>query len=125
MAGFQRKRKIYKLDFEGTEYDGLVVEVRGLTTGEYLDFLTLSGSDDGETDEMLRLFAEHLVSWNLMDGDVDLPATYEELRSNDLGMNNAMISAWTSALASVPEELGKKSSSGDPALAASIPTEML
>lgn len=126
MSSFQRRRKVYELDFEGTEYDGLVVKVRGLTTGEYLDFLTLSSTDGSETDEMLRLFAEHLASWNLIDEeDKPVPATYEGLRSNDLGMNNTMISAWTAALAGVPEELGKKSSDGDPALVASIPTEAL
>lgn len=49
---FQRKRKIYGLNFEGTEYDGLFVKVQGLTTGEYLELVTLTGStgeDESET----------------------------------------------------------------------------
>jgi hypothetical protein len=58
IVSFKRKRRVYKLDFEGTEYDGLIVKVRGLTTGEYLDLVSLSAPNtegDGETEGMLKL----------------------------------------------------------------------
>lgn len=128
--GFQRKRKVYKLDFAGTEYDGLEVKVGGLTTGEWLELVGLSGSDedDGgkETERMLRFFADHLKSWNLEEDGEPVPTTFEGIVANDLSMNMTIINAWTSALQSVSEETEKKSpvilNSGD---LESIPTESL
>ena len=129
MATYKRRRKIYKLDFSGTEYEGLEVRVRGLTTGEYLQIIQLSSStDEGdkETEGMLRMFSTHLVSWNLTDeNDEPVPGTYEGVVANDFVMNMAIISAWTEALASVPEKTEKKSSAGDLSLVASIPAETL
>lgn len=126
---FKRKRKVYKLDFTGTEYEGLQVKVRGLTTGEYLDIVSLSAPNtegEQETEAMLRLFAEHLVSWNLVDEDDEpVPTTFEGVKSNDFVMNSFIINAWTDALASVPAGTEKKSLPGDSSLVASIPTETL
>lgn len=127
--GFQRKKKIYRLDFEGTEYDGLEVKVGGLTTGEFLELISLSapGTEEGsnETEKMLRFFSSHLVGWNLEDEGVPVPATFDGVKTNELAMNQFIISAWTDALASVPEKLEKKSPGGDSSVMASIPTEML
>ena len=127
MAGYKRKRKIYKLDFSETEWDGLEVRVRGLTTGEWLQLVQLSASaqeGDSEAEGMLKMFASHLISWNLED-DEGLPigTTYDDIKENDFTMNMAIINAWTDALANVPEKLEKKSGAGDTPLLASIPTE--
>jgi hypothetical protein len=127
---FKRKRKVYNLDFEGTEYEGLQVKVRGLTTGEYLEIVSLSAPStegDEETEKMLRLFSSHLVSWNLEDEETGeiVPTTYEGVITNDFVMNMFIVNAWTAALASVPEKTEKKSSTGDDSLVASIPTETL
>jgi hypothetical protein len=127
---FKRKRKIYNLDFEGTEYEGLEVKVRGLTTGEYLEIVSLSApgtEGDAETDGMLRMFANHLLSWNLEDEETGepVPTTYEGVITNDFVMNMYIINAWTQALATVPESTEKKSVTGEPSLVESIPTEAL
>ena len=125
--GLQRKRKIYKLDFAGTEYEGLEVKVGGLTTGEYLELVGLSapGEEGGaETERMLRFFASHLRSWNLEEDGVAIPTSFEGIVTNDLSMNMTIIGAWTSALADVPEETEKKLPSGDLPLLASVPTEI-
>lgn len=125
---FQRKRKVYRLDFGGTEYDGLEVRVHGLTTGEYLELVSLTGSTgetNGETEQLLRLFATHLLSWNLQEDDEPVPATLDGVKSNDLSMNMRIIDAWTDAMVKVPAGTEKKSLSGDPAMVASIPTETL
>lgn len=125
---FQRKRKVYRLDFEGTEYDGLVVNVRGLTTGEYLELVTLTGAttdNNNETEKLLKLLATHLVSWNLQDGDTPVPATFEGLSANDLAMNMSIINAWTDAMVNVPADTEKKSLPGEPSLVGSIPMETL
>lgn len=124
--GFRRKRKIYKLDFTGTEYEGLEVKVGGLTTGEYLELVGLSapGEDGaGETEKMLRFFSIHLRSWNLEDEEgAPVPTDFDGVKTNDLTMNMFVIGAWTDALAAVPEGTGKDSTSGEPLLS-SIPVE--
>jgi len=131
MASYKRKRKVYNLDFAGTEYDGLVVKVRGLTTGEYLDFISSATAavdeEGGETEGTLRLLATHLVEWNLEDEDSEemVPATLEGIKTNDFRMNMAIINAWTDAMVSVPEAVGKKSGSGEPVLVESIPSQAL
>lgn len=129
MAGYKRKRKTYKLDFSGTEWDGLEVRVKGLTTGEYLQLVQLSASPkegDSETEGLLQMFASHLLAWNLEDDDGDpIGTSFDEIKENDFTMNMAIIGAWTDALASVPEKLEKKSSHGSEILVASIPTETL
>lgn len=128
---FKRKRKVYRLDFEGTEYDGLEVKVRGLTTGEYLELISLSApgteGDSKETDGMLRLFASHLISWNLVDEDNNepIPSTFDGIKTNDLTMNMFIVNAWTSAMVEVPASTEKKSPTGVDSLAESIPTETL
>jgi hypothetical protein len=128
LMGFQRKRKVYRLDFAGTEFDGLEVRVTGLTTGEYLELISLSGptdSGDKEAEGMIRMFAKHLVSWNLEENGVAVPTTYEAVSENDFTMNTAIVNAWTAALTEVSDQTAKKSLPGESPLVASIPTEML
>lgn len=128
---FKRKRKVYRLDFAGTEYDGLEVKVRGLTTGEYLDLVSLGApgteGDVQETDGMLKMFASHLVSWNLEEDETGepVPATFEGVKGNDLTMNMYIINAWTDAMVVVPEKTEKKSVTGSDSLLGSISTETL
>lgn len=127
---FKRKRKVYNLDFAETEYDGLQVRVRGLTTGEYLELVSLSapGAEGAnETEKLLRFFALHLVSWNLEDEDTEeiVPQDYDGIASNDFSMNMAIINAWMDAMTSVPEKTEKKSGSGEPVLVESIPSQAL
>lgn len=129
---FKRKRKVYVLDFEGTEYEGLEVKVRGLTTGEYLEIVSLSApgtEGDKETEGMLRMFSNHLLSWNLTDDsdgeEKPVPTTYEGVTSNDFVMNMVIINAWTNAIASVPEATEKKLTAGENALVESIPTQAM
>lgn len=127
--GFQRKRKVYKLDFAGTEYDGLEVKVQGLTTGEYLELVTLTGATsetENETEKLLKLFAKHLIWWNLTDEeDEPVPSDLDGIKSNDVPMSMKIIDAWTEAMISVPASTEKKSLAGDPSLVASIPTDSL
>lgn len=123
---FQRKRKVYRLIFEGTEYDGLEVRVQGLTTGEYLELVSLTGStESSETEQLLKLFATHLVAWNLQEDDEPVPTTFEGIKSNDLAMNMRVIDAWTDAMVKAPASTEKKSLAGDSSLVASIPMESL
>ncbi len=130
--GFQRKRKIYKLDFSETEYEGLEVEVSGLTTGEYLDFLVLSsgaegtGNNSSETQEMLTMLANHIVSWNLEDENGNaVPISFEGLKTNELSLNMLMVDSWVQAISGVSNDTGKESLPGSNPLVESIPMETL
>lgn len=128
MAGYRRKRKNYKLDFSGTEWDGLEVRIRGLTTGEYLQIVQLSGAaDEGdkETENMMRMLASHIMSWNLEDDGEPVGTTFEDVKDNDFTMNMAIVGAWIDALGSVPDDTAKKLSAGGSSLVESIPTEIL
>ncbi len=125
---FKRKRKVYKLDFSGTEYDGLEVRVSGLTTGEFLEVVMLGATDkdSNETEKTIQLLAKHLISWNLEDEDDNpVPPTYEGLKSVDFSMALYISNAWTDAIINVSEETEKKSRSGETFLAESIPSMAL
>lgn len=126
--GFQRKRRVYRLDFSETEYEGLEVRIQGLTTGEYLDLVTLSGSQDesnNETEKLLRMLSSHLISWNLQEDEEPVPTTFDGVKANDLSMNMFIVDAWTNAMVKPTASTEKKSLAGDPSLVASIPTESL
>ncbi len=125
--GFKRKRKVYKLDFTGTEYQGLEVRLTGLTTGEFLEFAALNANseDANETEKLLQFFARHLISWNLEDENGPVPATLEGVKDNDLSMSVFIMEAWTAALTEVPAKTEKKSSDGELPLTELIPTESL
>lgn len=128
MAGYRRKRKTYLLDFSETEWDGLQVRVKGLTTGEYLQIVSLSGStaeDNKETEMMLRMLASHIVSWNLEEDGEPIGTSFEEIKENDFLMNMAIVNAWVGAISNVPDDVAKKSTTGSDSLVESIPTETL
>jgi len=131
VSGFRRKRKVYKLDFTGTEYEGLEVKVSGLTTGEFLDLIRVTGSTGKEADsdatlEMLQMLAKHLISWNLLDEDEKpVPTTFDGMKTSDLALNMLIVDAWTTAVSGVSAPLEKPLISGETSPVESIPMEAL
>lgn len=125
--GYKPKRKIYTLVFDGEEYEGLEVRIRGLNTGQVMDIDTArADGGDAAIVTMLQLMAEQLVEWNVEDDDgFPVPTTFEGVRSLDIDFNWAIIDAWQTAAAGVPAPLESGSTSGEPSLVASIPTETL
>jgi hypothetical protein len=91
-GGFKRKPKVYRLDFTDTALDGLTVRAHSAPIGLFMQLGTLAdeleGSDDN-TDtgmtamlrtiqELVDVFAQVLVSWDLVDDDDQpVPATAE------------------------------------------------
>lgn len=126
--GYRPKRKIFNLDFTGTEHDGLHATVRGVSTGQALDIeaARADGSDDAIRG-MLELIAEQLIEWNVEDPDTGepVPANLDGVRALEIGLNLAIVNAWLTAMAGVPAPLESGSTSGEPSLVASIPTETL
>lgn len=127
--GFVPKKKTYVLDFAGTAEDGLLVTVRGLSTGEYLDAIELertSNEDEESADKLILLFADKLVSWNIEDeAGTPVPADLGGVRQQDLDFNLTIINAWTTAMAGVPAPLEQSSPAGEPSPVESIPMETL
>lgn len=127
--GYVPKKKTYRLQFEGDEYDGLEVRMHGLSTGQYMDLFQLKedAEEDGESrHQLFELMADRLVSWNVEHEDGSpVPATLDGVREQDLPFTMAIIDAWQQAIAGAPAPLPQGSPAGEPSLVASIPTETL
>lgn len=126
--GYRPKQKIYTLEFEGEEYEGLEVRIRGLNTGQMIDLDTAraDGSDEAIL-SMLKLMADRLIEWNVDDPDTGepVPTTFDGIRSLDLEFNWAIIDAWQNAVAGVAAPLDEPSTDTELSPVASIPTETL
>ncbi|MEV3857723.1 hypothetical protein AB0J38_25785 [Streptomyces sp. NPDC050095] len=123
--GYRPKRRIYDLQFEDPEMDGLEVKVRHVNTG---DALALDAAVEAGTEEGLRkcltLLAESLVSWNVEGDDGPVPATLDGVMAQELDFNIAIVNAWRTALVGVPAPLDSASPDGVPSLEASIPMDV-
>lgn len=124
--GFRPPRKIYALDFTGTDYDGLAVKMRGLTVGEELEVDSLRSEDGGER-RFFELMTSLLVEWNVEDEHGrPVPATFDGVCSQDSVMVGAILDALRTAVSGVPDPLPQSSPSGEPSPEAyAIPMEPL
>lgn len=130
--GYKVKRKAYRLRFEDPDMDGLVVLVRGMNTGKFIEFQNAkakqedAGPDEmSPTEEMCRMFIDALIEWNLEDDDGNpLPPTMESLESLDLDFSMAMVNAWPDAVKGVSDPLPQTSTGGSTSVEASIPMDV-
>lgn len=133
MAGYRRKPKVYRLEFEDPEFDGLVVRAKSLPLREFLDMTSLAseaGKDaskgNEQTEHMLKMFAGSLVEWNLEDEFGDpVPGTYEGIASQDITFVLTVINAWMEAIGDVRPPSPAGSNSGGTSLEAQMPMESL
>ena len=120
--GYRPKRRVYALDFTGTEYEGLQASVRGMTVAEELE---LDGVDM-DADLIVKTLVKRLVSWNVEDDQGQpVPTTYEGVCTQDVAMILAMLDAVRKANSGVSDPLPQSSPSGEPSPVASIPMEPL
>lgn len=126
--GFKPKRTLYKLDFSGTELEGLEATARGASMGELLEILEAADGIDAlkELDEiqdvakiaeqlrqMVAPFARKLHAWNLLtDDDEPVPASADGLLTQELDFVVAIITAYGKAMTQVPPPLPAGSASG-------------
>lgn len=127
-AGYQRKT--YTLRWpEGHVHHGLVVKLRGLSINQLNTVQSMRGvkSEDDLSaelfDEVLSILAGRMISWNLEDDGIPVPATKESLADEDFGMVTDIITSWTKAVTGVSAPLGARSNSGAPFPEESIPME--
>lgn len=98
--GFRPKRQPLKLDFSGTEYEGLEVAVRPMPMSVMLDIAAAAATSDLSGSQHLTTTLGHaLESWNVEDDDGQpVPADFDGLMSQDSRLVAAVIKAWVEAL---------------------------
>lgn len=116
--GFRPEPTHYKLNFKGTDLEGLEVTMKSVTVrefGEMLKAATLEGITPEtiqSNDMILKLFADSIVSWNLEDAKgKPVPRTVEGVKNQERPLIAKLLSAWQFAVAGVDSPL--PSASGD------------
>jgi len=99
--GFRPKRTPLKLDFSGTEYEGLEITVRPLPQAVMLDIAAACDTWDIVTmRHMAATFTHAVESWNLEDDDGQpVAADADGLLSQDARFVSAVVQKWIETLA--------------------------
>jgi hypothetical protein len=125
-VGFKPPRKIYNLDFAGTDYDGAHVRMRGTTVREEMRINDLRASEDPSSVQgLFEAMVELLIDWDIEDDDGPVPTTLEGVTSQDSSFISAVITALQTAVAGVEAPLAGSSPSGELSPVVSIPMEPL
>ncbi|NUS79148.1 MAG: hypothetical protein HOV70_23520 [Streptomyces sp.] len=116
--GYRPKRKIFALDFTGTDWEGLEASVRGLTVGEEFELNEMEWTPQN----IVKALVQRLVSWNVEDDQGQpVPTTFEGVCTQDGAMVLAILSALRQANSGVPDPLPQSSPDGEPSPAVPIP----
>lgn len=132
---FVRPRHV-TLKFTDGEFEGLEVRTRRPSLDELfgvaekadgleVDVSSMGPEEMAATRELLAIFAEFLVSWNLevpvLDDDgeetdetIAVPATLEGLMSQDIAVTFTLFTRWFETVGDVAAPLGATSSDGGP-----------
>lgn len=121
--GFEKKHRIYDLDFTGTGLEGLTLKARGMTMREALDvgatFDVLNEIKEKVTEEQkvriheaLDFFASRIVEWDLEEDGVPVPVSGGALLDLDLTDTMLALAAWQDAVTDVPAPLEQRSNAG-------------
>lgn len=130
--GFQRKRKLYDLDFTETALEGLTMVMRGLSVSEYLELSALAdlakASTEKQVEEVRALFvrvANKIERWDLEDEDGrPIPPSVDELMSWDFDDAMATVDAWMAKVQGVSDPLEQKSNGGNKWVGPPIPMDI-
>ncbi|MGK9463917.1 hypothetical protein ACSLFT_28385 [Streptomyces sp. G6] len=115
--GYRPKRRVYALDFTGTEWEGLEASVRGLTVGEELELNEMEWTPENT----VKALVKRLVSWNVEDDNGPVPTTFEGVCTQDGAMVLAILNALRTVGSGVPDPLPQSSPDGEPSPAVPIP----
>jgi hypothetical protein len=115
--GHRRVPTIHTLDKIAGE-EGLIVRLKGLRIGKLRKLIRIMESDEqglsDMLDELTETMAAAAISWNLEDEDGN-PVEFDRDGIEELELDQLMgiVNAWTGAMTSVDDELGKDSTSGE------------
>lgn len=121
--GYKLSRTVYKVRFEGTEYDGLEMSMGTLSVKEILEVEELMSGDDSKPTfvALVARLARAIQDWNLEDEDGNpIPVTEDALMGFEVKLINTVVSAWVNAIVGVPAPLENDSTSGGKSLEESI-----
>lgn len=123
--GFRPPKRVYLLDFEGTDLDGLEVRAVAPSLAELMDLARLAESDAGTgLDLMASTFIRHVRSWNLDQEDgTAAPVTAAALLAEGADLALTVIRTWMTAVSEVVGPLDRRSTPGLPDL--DLPVETL
>lgn len=115
-----------KLDFAGTEYDGLEVTMRPASIGALLQLAAAADElkglqDPGQVARVMEPLADVLVDWNLTRGGKQVPAALEGLMALPPALFGRIIAAYVAAQSQADPNLPAASSGGETELEAQIP----
>jgi hypothetical protein len=140
-------RRTFRLNFDGTDLQGLWVRAHSLPIGTLLELLAMAGevehgvATQKMNAEQLKVvtdlfdgFSAALLGWNLTNkvldndgndtgGRVRVPPTTEGMLGQDTDLVMPIIMAWIEAASGVAKDLGKGSSSGGTLPGGSMPME--
>ncbi len=106
------------------ELHGAEIRMKRLSVEDLQEMSTMDIPEDDEKVDGAQLksivdrLANGLVSWNLVDGEDDRPATRDELAS-DATLCMALLDRWMSVAGGVSDPLARRSTSGSPSQAVS------
>jgi len=134
--GYKRKAKVYVLQFDNEEYEGLEIRAKGASVEQLMSLMSLArfGSagakfgqgDIREIDGLFELFASKLTEWNLEDEDGSpVELSLAGLKSQDMDFALDVVLAWVGAVLGTPDPLEKGSPDGEQFQEESIPMETL
>jgi hypothetical protein len=118
--GFTPDMPVYRLNFEDTELDGLIVRTNPCTIEEWNEMLRGQGEQNNgkevadANDKATEKFLQYVVSWNLeIPAGTPVPITVDGF--NKLGTRHGamIITAWQRAMTEVPTNSRPGSSSGE------------
>lgn len=124
--GYRRQPKVYRLVFD--EHPGLIVRARSASVAMVLEVTELQNAtlDQVVAEQLFRLFAAQLLSWNLETEEGEqVPATYEGLVTEEWEFVLMIIMSWMEAVTGVSAPLDQPSNGGGPSLVESLPMELL
>lgn len=131
--GFKKPVTLYKLLFEGTEYDGLEITTKSLSVGEMQEITKTSAgiSEKGisttlgmveASAEVLQRFADSIIEWNLEEDDgTPIRPSLNNVMNQEAAFVHTIVTAWMQATVGVSADLGKDSGSGGTFPEATIP----
>ena len=115
--GYRRIPTVYTLDAIHDE-DGLIVRMTSIRLGKLRRLMKLTaddGADDGGVGEILDLFSQSLISWNLEDEQgAPVPTSLEGIEDQEVELIMRIVEAWMGRMTGTEgkNDLGKDSIDG-------------